>query len=115
MAKNNIVEKAIKIDSKPLTLNSVSDMNELLIKAASLIEYYRLFLKAEPNSRYELSKETAKELFKMFNKATYQDVMIFRYLLEIIFFALDDERFCISDELSNGDYYYDLIWDRIRQ
>lgn len=115
MATKKTISLAAKAKTTPLTLHSVSEMNDLLIKASKLIEIYRTFIDPDNvTSCYEISPETSCELFKMFNKASYQDVMLFRYLLENIFLQLDDETIKTADVISDGSYYYELIDSHIK-
>ncbi|MBR3341829.1 MAG: hypothetical protein IKG30_09425 [Clostridiales bacterium] len=114
MATKKHTSTAAKAESTPLKLQSVSEMNDLLFKAAKLIEYYRLLVNQDnDSSEGELSPEIENELFKMFNKASYQDVMLFRYLLETIYLKLDDESIKTADELSDGYYYLNLIYEKL--
>lgn len=92
------------------TLHSISEMNELLIKAVKLIELYSMFKSNDD----ELSNELSNKLFDMFNKASYQDVKLFEYLCMFLKLCLDDEAFTVCDKYSDGDYYFELIVNRIK-
>ena len=111
--KNNNSVKTLKTVSTNITEMSIAEMNDLLIKAAKLIYCFELF--NETSIDFGLSTETSNKLFDLFNEASYQDVMLFKYLLDTIDIMLKDmPDDSISDGLSDGSYYFDLIWEKIR-
>lgn len=95
----------------PTTFYSISEMNELLFKAAKLIEIYDSFI----SNADDLSPAKSNALFQMFNEASYQDVMLFKFLLLHIESTLNESNFDTSEEFSDGCYYLDLIHDRLKE